>query len=161
MAILTIREGSKGSAVTVWQNNLTKLGFATKIDGIFGKDTKAKTILFQKANGLVADGVAGPASQNKMIQVLKDKFPISSGIQSIVSAVSPGAPLTATYTPPRTAPKPTGTTTTQNTPTYAIVSDEKPKKEESGFGGILLIGGVLVGGLVVSMVADSSTKKKR
>jgi len=164
MAILTIREGSKGSAVTVWQSNLSKLGFSTKQDGIFGKDTKAKTISFQKANGLVADGIAGPASQNKMIQVLKDKFPISSGIQSIVSAITPGTQPTATYTTPKpttTAPKPSVTTSQVTTPTYAITSDEKPKEEDSGFGKILFIGGVIFGGLWLATKADSSTKKKK
>lgn len=162
-SVLTLREGSRGSAVTVWQQNLSKLGFTTKVDGNFGKDTKAKTILFQKANGLYADGIAGPATQGKMIQILKEKFPISSGIQSIVSIIKD--PPTATYTPIKTTttqPKPSPNPSPAPSPSYSIVPEEKPKEaSEDGFGGILLIGGVILGGLWAITKLDSGTKRKR
>lgn len=61
----TIKQGDKdgvsnvGYAVTVLQRHL---GLTT--DGIFGASTKAKLIEYQKAHGLIADGICGPATWN-------------------------------------------------------------------------------------------------
>ena len=56
----TIRKGSKGKAVKIWQVILGYTG--TKIDGVFGSGTEADTIKLQKALGLTADGIVGPKS---------------------------------------------------------------------------------------------------
>ena len=59
----TIRQGSKDStngasyAVTVLQRHL-----GLKVDGIFGADTKAKLVEWQKTHGLAADGICGMAT---------------------------------------------------------------------------------------------------
>ena len=59
----TIRQGSKDCtsgtsyAVTVLQRHLN-----LKADGIFGAGTKAKLVDWQKAHGLAADGICGPAT---------------------------------------------------------------------------------------------------
>lgn len=53
----TIRLGSKGEDVKVLQNYL-----GLKADGIFGLNTEKKVKEWQKANGLVADGVVGTKS---------------------------------------------------------------------------------------------------
>ena len=51
----------RGEDVTELQTTLAKLGFDPgKIDGIFGKKTKAAVLAFQKAAGLTADGIVGP-----------------------------------------------------------------------------------------------------
>ena len=44
-------------AVTVLQRHL-----GVKADGIFGANTKAKLIEYQKGHGLAADGICGPAT---------------------------------------------------------------------------------------------------
>lgn len=57
---VTLRYGSEGPEVTNLQNRLIALGYLTgAADGKFGRDTRAALIAFQKANGLVRDGVAG------------------------------------------------------------------------------------------------------
>jgi hypothetical protein len=57
MARQTIRRGSTGPDVDAWQA-LMKL----KVDSNFGPLTEQKTIDWQRANNLVADGVVGPVS---------------------------------------------------------------------------------------------------
>ena len=52
--------GSTGKEVSDIQSRLQSLGYYTgKIDGIYGIATKNAVVNFQKANGLVADGVVG------------------------------------------------------------------------------------------------------
>lgn len=51
----TLKKGSKGKAVKVWQ---TILGNVT-IDGDFGSRTHAATVAWQKTHGLTADGIVG------------------------------------------------------------------------------------------------------
>jgi len=62
----TIKKGSKGKAVKIWQ---IILGITA--DGVFGPITEQKTKEFQKKNGLVADGIAGPKSWQKGIATIK------------------------------------------------------------------------------------------
>lgn len=50
----TIKNGSKGKAVKIWQ-----IIIGADIDGDFGKDTLAKTKAFQKAHNLTVDGIVG------------------------------------------------------------------------------------------------------
>ena len=56
----TIRKGSKGKAVKIWQVILGHTG--SKIDGIFGSGTEADTRTWQKVHGLNADGIVGAKS---------------------------------------------------------------------------------------------------
>lgn len=49
-----------GYKITTIQELLTKAGFPTEVDGIYGPDTTAKVKAFQKARGLVVDGDVGP-----------------------------------------------------------------------------------------------------
>ena len=59
MAIL--RTGSSGPEVKKAQEQLKAYGFYKGIsDGIFGANTKAAVIAFQKVKGLTADGEIGP-----------------------------------------------------------------------------------------------------
>ena len=53
----TIRKGSKGKAVKIWQ-----IIVGVTVDGDFGSKTDAATREFQKAHGLVVDGIAGKNS---------------------------------------------------------------------------------------------------
>lgn len=56
----TLRNGSRGSAVTALQEMLNGLGFDSgKADGIYGPKTEAAVKRFQEANGLTVDGIAG------------------------------------------------------------------------------------------------------
>ena len=55
-----LKIGSTGAAVSYLQASLTKLGYNPgPIDGIFGSKTDAAVRSFQKAKGLVVDGIVG------------------------------------------------------------------------------------------------------
>ncbi len=63
---LLLKEGSSGEAVKALQLKLKELGyFSGTGTGYFGTVTRTAVIAFQKANGLSADGIAGPATRNK------------------------------------------------------------------------------------------------
>jgi L,D-peptidoglycan transpeptidase YkuD (ErfK/YbiS/YcfS/YnhG family) len=56
----TLRVGSSGPAVACLQMRLNRLGFgAGPVDGEFGPMTRGAVVRFQRAEGLVADGVVG------------------------------------------------------------------------------------------------------
>jgi len=57
-----LEEGAKGAEVTAMQRALKSLNYPVEVDGSFGPATKAAVKLFQGANGLSADGVAGQAT---------------------------------------------------------------------------------------------------
>lgn len=67
----TLSPGATGSEVKNLQNSLTALGYNPgKADGSYGPSTQAAVAEFQKANGLTADGVVGPATLAKLQQAL-------------------------------------------------------------------------------------------
>ena len=64
----TLRLGSRGDSVRELQTLLASRGFNPgPIDGIFGSQTQNAVILFQRANGLAADGVVGPITWNALL----------------------------------------------------------------------------------------------
>lgn len=65
-----IRQGMTGDAVRKLQVNLTRLGYDIAMDGSFGPGTLATVKKFQMDNGLEADGIAGPATQAKIAELL-------------------------------------------------------------------------------------------
>lgn len=62
----TLRRGSLGPDVMLWQGSLIAAGFAVSVDGSFGPATEAKTRAFQKFAGLVSDGVVGNLTRAAM-----------------------------------------------------------------------------------------------
>lgn len=61
----TIKKGSKGNAVKVWQ-----IIIGVTVDGIFGSGTEAATKTWQKKHGLTVDGIAGPKSWKVGLEAL-------------------------------------------------------------------------------------------
>ena len=62
-----LKEGMEGTAVKKLQQALKNRGYYSgSIDGKYGSGTVAAVTAFQKANGLTADGKAGPATQNAL-----------------------------------------------------------------------------------------------
>ncbi|QSF42197.1 MULTISPECIES: peptidoglycan-binding domain-containing protein [Priestia] len=62
-----LKKGSHGSAVQELQRKLTALGYNTKgIDGVFDSNTEKAVRQFQKALGLVIDGIVGPATKKAL-----------------------------------------------------------------------------------------------
>lgn len=73
LAMLTVttqalsKTGSSGSEVRQIQTRLKNWGYYKgAVDGIYGSRTKAAVEAFQRKNGLVVDGVAGPATLTAM-----------------------------------------------------------------------------------------------
>jgi peptidoglycan hydrolase-like protein with peptidoglycan-binding domain len=67
--IITVKEGSKGPAVSAVQHNLRYAYGFTKlaVDGIFGAKTKAAVKTFQKKWKIGVDGIVGPVTWNTLI----------------------------------------------------------------------------------------------
>ena len=63
-----VKKGASGN-ITRWiQNKLNSLGYnCGAADGIFGQNTKNAVIAFQRAKGLVIDGIVGPKTWSKLL----------------------------------------------------------------------------------------------
>lgn len=68
---IVLKEGSRGQEVIKLQEGLKKLNFYSgAIDGVFGSATKDAVIKFQRAQGLVADGIVGTKTWSKLNEML-------------------------------------------------------------------------------------------
>jgi peptidoglycan hydrolase-like protein with peptidoglycan-binding domain len=54
------REGDKGQEVLKIEYILKSYGYAVKVDGVFDRRTTKAVMHWQRANGLVVDGIVGP-----------------------------------------------------------------------------------------------------
>jgi len=67
-AYRTLKEGMSGEDVRQLQEGLSNAGFMDSLpDGKYGAGTKAAVTKYQKANKLKADGIAGDATQRKLL----------------------------------------------------------------------------------------------
>ncbi len=66
-----IREGAQGAYTEYLQLALTRYGLPLEFDGVFGEETRRAVLAFQKANGLLPDGIVGPATWNALMPFLK------------------------------------------------------------------------------------------
>ena len=63
----TVKVGSRGTVVKTIQTKLKRWGYYTgSVDGVFGAKTKSAVQLFQRKNGLTADGIVGSATAKAM-----------------------------------------------------------------------------------------------
>ena len=66
----TLKQGARGNITKLLQEKLVSLGYNTNgVDGIFGSGTKKAVMSFQKANGLVADGIVGQNTWRKLLNI--------------------------------------------------------------------------------------------
>ena len=69
-----ISMGSKGQDVKDLQSQLSQLGFyKSSLDGIFGQNTRAAVINFQKSRHITADGIAGSQTKKELAEAIKEK----------------------------------------------------------------------------------------
>ena len=63
-----LKYGSEGPSVQLLQLALSRAGYGTlALDGIFGAQTRNAVLHFQSDNGLVADGLVGPATHRTLV----------------------------------------------------------------------------------------------
>lgn len=79
---ITLRQGSKGSAVATLQQALNAAGYSeVKVDGKYGKDTKEAVAQYQAMNGLKIDGIAGRKTLAKLLGTSNpDNNPETDGV---------------------------------------------------------------------------------
>ena len=66
----TLRKGATGNITKLLQEKLVSLGYNTNgVDGIFGSGTENGVRLYQKFNGLVADGIVGKNTWRKILNI--------------------------------------------------------------------------------------------
>jgi len=78
----TLSIGSGGPDVRVVQSLLNRIGYnAGPVDGIYGSRTYQAVIAFQRNNGLVADGIVGPATWSVLDRLLRgyDTYTVRPG----------------------------------------------------------------------------------
>ncbi len=95
-APMVLRRGVTGPEVGALQRKLEECGFSPgKLDGQFGAGTEAAVIAFQKSQGLLADGVAGPRTLKALGLAENDDLPsaIPALTVQVVSEMCPAAPL--------------------------------------------------------------------
>ena len=91
----TLRKGDSGVNVTTLQQRLVSLGYMKAADGQFGSATDRAVKLFQEANGLTADGIAGPGT-----------LAILFGNDAVSYSAYFGRPAVGTTAAPTATPKP-------------------------------------------------------
>lgn len=82
MALGDYMVGSKGTGVSDLQKYLREVGFNVAVDGVFGAGTKAAVIAFQRARGIRADGIAGPATLVELSKARAEGWRAASGVVS-------------------------------------------------------------------------------
>lgn len=155
----TIQSGSTNRVLVLqWQNLLIKAGAKIKADGDFGSITKIATIAYQKAHGLTADGIVGPATWSKALTTETSDPGI---LGSIINAVFPPSPPKAAVKPAASAPPIPASIPVTSTAAVAT-STVKPAAVQAGMiptgffssipsWGWWLIAGSAVAGAAVSM----------
>jgi hypothetical protein len=69
-----------GGAVADLQERLKELGYYNgSIDGVYSEDVRSAVMAFQDVNKLFSDGVAGPATQDKLYSYEAKQAPANSG----------------------------------------------------------------------------------
>ncbi|NJM70933.1 MAG: peptidoglycan-binding protein [Scytonema sp. RU_4_4] len=81
----TIQEGSKGDEVQMLQELFNNYYKDVNADGNFGPKTKAVVIDFQKARGLKADGIVGPATWASLYTLVTHDISQEERIEQIFS----------------------------------------------------------------------------
>lgn len=75
----TLSQGMTGQDVRALQDVLNfhiRRGEPLKVDGIFGPKTHARTVEFQKVNGLIPDGLVGPNTSAQLFEITELPVPL-------------------------------------------------------------------------------------
>jgi peptidoglycan L-alanyl-D-glutamate endopeptidase CwlK len=103
--LAVLRIGSSGPEVQALQRRLVERGFSPgAFDGLFGRATEASVLAFQRSEGLLADGIAGPRTLAALGLSSDDALPsvIPAMTPWVVAQMCPDAPIgnVAAHLPP-------------------------------------------------------------
>jgi hypothetical protein len=84
----SLRRGSTGFRVTAAQRLLRHSGRSITIDGSFGPATESVVIAFQRAKGLVADGLIGPRTWESPLAVTVQQGASGAAVQALQGALT-------------------------------------------------------------------------
>ena len=85
----TLQNGSSGGEVIMLQRALSLLGYNCTVDGSFGPGTQTAVEQFQTAQGLTADGIAGPNTWNALDSLAPQGMDIYHGDSISWNSLSP------------------------------------------------------------------------
>jgi cell wall-associated NlpC family hydrolase len=117
--------GMRGADVRTLQQDLTVVGFRTRITGVFNQPTEHNVIAFQRRYRLGADGVVGPITAGKLDELAAARAKTAeepgagaAGLNRGAASSANSAGGTSSTQAPTTTTDPTPTTTTpQSDPT--------------------------------------------
>jgi peptidoglycan hydrolase-like protein with peptidoglycan-binding domain len=69
----TLQRGDEGHDVRVLQSWLTKLGIATRVDGVFGRGTELRLRRFERREEIAVDGRLSPADARLMRRMMRER----------------------------------------------------------------------------------------
>lgn len=120
-----LSNGSKGVRVLQMQERLRDLGYyGGLLDGAFGKQTQNALMLFQRTNGLSADGILGKKTYAALYDAAAHPAPTATPAPEPTDTPAPTASPVPTGTPAPTATPTPGPTSTPTPPpeTTVVVS---------------------------------------
>lgn len=85
MKPMALRKGMQGVNVLALQENLNKLGFKLETDSFFGPITEKAVISIQNKMGLVADGIYGTKTNEKLLKLIGNPKTILEAIIEVES----------------------------------------------------------------------------
>lgn len=142
----TIRQGSKGSDVTAWQQIIG----VSPADGNFGAGTLSATKAWQTAHHLTADGVVGPATWSAAVgapvQEASSGTINSSGSQPFAAASTAFKPVSPSVAAHVADPKPTIAAITQSSALHTALKIGIPAVGLLGGGWFFGPIGAVIGG---------------
>ncbi len=100
----TLRPGMSGERVKLLQRALIDLDYLKgSADGVYGANTQAAVILFQKANKLTADGLAGKKTLTALETAFENHTVRPGGTETTSETTTPAAPQKTATAPDRSS----------------------------------------------------------
>lgn len=87
----TLAQGSRGENVRTLQARLSGYGYSVAVDGVFGPQTDAAVRHWQRANGLLPDGIVGPITSATLKAINGPADP--DGLQPATRMTPPSPPV--------------------------------------------------------------------
>ena len=144
---ITLRRGDTGSDVVWLQESLAALGhYDGEISGNYGNLTKEAVRLFQRANDIPSDGVAGPITLAEIAEEMADLRALEAAL--LATPVPTAAPQIPSPTPDRygglvefitPAPKPTATPVRVTATPVRVTATPRPVSGVNSSAGFLNI----------------------